>query len=925
MIGALLQARIRPGALAAIVVLLAISASAAVWGLYGIPSMDLPDTLTIGTAAEGGTYDQLGQWLDDALTEELGLAVDRIRVVETDGTRQNLTQLADGELDLAIVQSDAEVNRNVATIGKLYDEYLHVLVNLDKWPDERPPRNLLDLRSRPVALGPEDSGTRMAVEGLLRHYGIYYDDAFVSQELTDLHNALDRFHENQLDAVFLLAGIPNETIERTLREPNRALLGLDDHRAETPPLLPSYTMTRPETSQVVIPAKVYGEQPPEQLDTVAVTALLVARHDLDPSLVRVVAELLYDPQGRAELARVIPGTARYIRATTTEPTAYDYHPGLVRFVREGPLPTKQLEAQRRAWILVSALAAVLACFILGAEILRESRAARARRMEEEASWFSPKKHDVFISYSTRNPASESVIKGICAALDSEGLTYWYAKREMRAGTQWARLIPTAIREARCALVFLMSEQANDSEHCQIEVTLAREAQLRVLPFFVEDAQPTDLIRYHLAALHQIHAYRMKRDEALAELVEAVQELRAVAPDDPSLEAGPEGPVFAASMPVVSPARRFLTIGLVAGAVFSAGALTWTLTQQGARSPGPTPVMPADGTLHIGDPMTLEWSHAAHVDGKVSYVLQVREASEYNWHVYEVPERRYALDQALTGPLEWRVRAVERRLGGRPATTAWSHTRTLTYYPDTLAKITATGRVRVAVSEGTLFGRDRNGAPSNAELQAISLALDGLLHDSGTPELVMLPWGATLWRSLGQHEDIDLMAASITIKEQREQNWGVTFTVPVVSFPPVFVHRQGQPVCVGRAASASTPCRVGVIGDTTHEQTVAERFSNAVAVAETGDNPQDKLLDGLMKGEYSAVLVDQPQGEHMRRQARRDVDPLTVTPLDQRFLNDPPVERIGIATKPGDEALRATLNQAIDAHREELDEFWSRMR
>lgn len=531
---------IRQGSLIVVFALLILAGGILGGARFALPSVHVTEELTIGTASESGTYHFLGEWLADKLIAELEVDPGQVRAQSTAGTMENIDRMSRDELDFAIVQGDAPADPAVTNIGRLYDEYLHIVVNLDNF--DEPPRTIADLMDKRVGLGPLKSGTRFAAKTLLEHYGVNYVDAYFDQNIANAKMARRAFDNGQIDALFLLAAVPNDTVAELL-QPKRVVLMPVDLPDETLSRLDGFTMSQSAYSHVRIPRGTYNDDPARRLDTIAVTAMLVARADLDPDLVWATAGVLYDPTDRAQLAREVPTTARYNEATVTAPSVFPYHPGMVRYVQDGPLVLEQIERLRLFAYIGAGLTCFVALLVAGIEWSRARRLAAERRYATRQL----RKHDVFISYASRSAASKQALTAIIAEFDRLGISHWHARKEMVSGVQWARVIPDAIRESRVAFLMLMSPEADASDHCRRELSIASESGLDLIPYYVEDVKPTGLVEYHLAHLHHIHAHRLPRATALKQLVDDVRRLQDQAPpvppsdDDVDFELGAAAP------------------------------------------------------------------------------------------------------------------------------------------------------------------------------------------------------------------------------------------------------------------------------------------------------------------------------------------------------------------------------------------------
>ena len=113
------------------------------------------------------------------------------------------------------------------------------------------------------------------------------------------------------------------------------------------------------------------------------------------------------------------------------------------------------------------------------------------------------KHDVFISYSTKDKA---VADAVCAALESNGVNCWIAPRNIEPGTPYAREIINGIKETGLFLLLVFTSNSNMSEHVINEVDIAFNANKEIIPFMVEDVPMNPELNYYLSRKQWFVAY-----------------------------------------------------------------------------------------------------------------------------------------------------------------------------------------------------------------------------------------------------------------------------------------------------------------------------------------------------------------------------------------------------------------------------------
>ncbi|MEO0604502.1 MAG: transporter substrate-binding domain-containing protein, partial [Myxococcota bacterium] len=144
--------------------------------------------------------------------------------------------------------------------------------------------------------------------------------------------------------------------------------------------------------------------------------------------------------------------------------------------------------------------------------------------------------------------------------------------------------------------------------------------------------------------------------------------------------------------------------------------------------------------------------------------------------------------------------------------------------------------------------------------------------------------------------------------------------------PAFVHLAKNAACVGKDVEARS-CRIAVRSRTTSQTTaarLADQYEGVTYDPVELQNVYQVMWDRLRTREYDMLLVDEPYARDMLRSAARLRTRLRVTPVTEDIIDDPPLEKIGMAVKPDDDALREALNRGLDKHREAIVDYWQAM-
>lgn len=127
-------------------------------------------------------------------------------------------------------------------------------------------------------------------------------------------------------------------------------------------------------------------------------------------------------------------------------------------------------------------------------------------------------HDVFISYSSKD---KNAADAVCAVLEQNGIRCWIAPRDVMPGMVWGAAIVGAIHGTKL-MVLVFSGAANTSPQIEREVERAISKGIPVIPFRIEDVQPSDSLEYFISASHWLDAFTEPLQQHLDALAKVVR-------------------------------------------------------------------------------------------------------------------------------------------------------------------------------------------------------------------------------------------------------------------------------------------------------------------------------------------------------------------------------------------------------------------
>ena len=130
------------------------------------------------------------------------------------------------------------------------------------------------------------------------------------------------------------------------------------------------------------------------------------------------------------------------------------------------------------------------------------------------------KHDVFISYSTKN---KNVADAVVSDFEQHGIKCWYAPRDILPGEEWVTAITNALEGSR-ALVLIFTDESNNSRQVMNEIAVAFNAGITIVPFRLTDEQMSSELEYYLTRVHWLDAVSKplkKNITALREYIDVI--------------------------------------------------------------------------------------------------------------------------------------------------------------------------------------------------------------------------------------------------------------------------------------------------------------------------------------------------------------------------------------------------------------------
>jgi len=284
--------------------------------------------ISIATGGTSGTYYPIGGAIAAAVSKNPALQA----TAETGNAAvANTNLVSEGEIEIAFSQADVTAwaysgelmfegkpLKNLRAIAALYPETIQLVVS-----KESGVKTLNDLKGKKIGIGAPGSGTEGDARSIFNTVGLKYDD--MSVEFLDFGAVSSRFKDNQIDAGFVVAGVPTAGLMDLTTTKDVALFNFDK---ET---LDKVLKENPFFVANVIPAGTYRGVDTDT-NTVSVMAILITNESVPEEVIYNFTKALFE---NIEDVQASHAMAKNIRLeTATNGLTAPLHPGAAKFYKE---------------------------------------------------------------------------------------------------------------------------------------------------------------------------------------------------------------------------------------------------------------------------------------------------------------------------------------------------------------------------------------------------------------------------------------------------------------------------------------------------------------------------------------------------------------------------------------------------------------
>ena len=286
--------------------------------------------LSMGTAPVGGAFFVVGGAIAEVLNDHADAIDWKVQAKGTKGSQQNIRQLQQGELQLAL--SNAAIThfavRGEASWDKKYE--MRAIVTLAPnvamfiTKSDSGINTMADLSGRTATIGPAGAGFDMFVRPLVEEHGVAWDD--VNRKNATQSGAVDMLADGSAHAAFLGGAVPTASITQAATTFDVHYVPFEEGSRHS--LIQKY----PFFHEATIPAGTYSGQALDFQGLNVGSMQLITSADQDEELIYQITKTIW--QNRAEIAAKHPAGKAINEKNAARYTGTEFHPGARRYYEE---------------------------------------------------------------------------------------------------------------------------------------------------------------------------------------------------------------------------------------------------------------------------------------------------------------------------------------------------------------------------------------------------------------------------------------------------------------------------------------------------------------------------------------------------------------------------------------------------------------
>ncbi len=283
--------------------------------------------IQVGTGGSTGTYYGFCNVISTILKEKTGANL----VINSSGaSKANILNIADGIVDMAIVQNDVMdyayngtslfekdgAIKSFSTLGAAYAEVCQIVAKADSGI-----KTVADLKGKKVSVGDSGSGVEFNAQQILGAYGITFED--IDKQNLSFQASADALKDGKIDAFFCTAGAPTVAITDLATTTGIVLVEIDDAHLQA--LQKDYGFY----AAYNVPAGTYNGVDAD-VTTVAVKATFIVSNELDEETVYQLTKAIYENKDAYTHDKAKELSLEYAVSSISVP----FHPGAEKYYKE---------------------------------------------------------------------------------------------------------------------------------------------------------------------------------------------------------------------------------------------------------------------------------------------------------------------------------------------------------------------------------------------------------------------------------------------------------------------------------------------------------------------------------------------------------------------------------------------------------------
>ncbi|WP_106769141.1 TAXI family TRAP transporter solute-binding subunit [Paenibacillus faecalis] len=281
-------------------------------------------SLSVVTGGTGGTYYPLGGGMAKLISDKTEYTA---TAQISNASAENMNLINTKKADIAFTQTDIasyavegqqmfkEPLTSIKGIATLYPETVQIVTLKEKGIN-----TVEDLKGKVVSIGAPGSGTEASASQILEIHGMTTED--IKAQHLSFDESTEGIQDGTIDAAFVTAGTPTGAVDSLQAVKDVSIVGMSEDKIK------EMTEKYPFYVEDTIKAGTYGLQ--EDVKTVAVLAMLVARADLDEETVYEATKAIFDNVGEIGHAK-----AEFINVESAlDGMDIDIHPGADKYFKE---------------------------------------------------------------------------------------------------------------------------------------------------------------------------------------------------------------------------------------------------------------------------------------------------------------------------------------------------------------------------------------------------------------------------------------------------------------------------------------------------------------------------------------------------------------------------------------------------------------